>query len=115
MLSSCTRIGLSFYYGAAACTTFGYILMYDAWRIAPIRFNNVSLWPSIFIPNISACCGVRAYKTWAVGSRDEVSSVGTIEEGWKSTQVPNSCRKWHRIHIVILIHSPLYMAHSTFR
>ena len=53
MLSSCTRIGLSFYYGAAACTTFGYILMYDAWRIAPIRFDNVSLCPSIFIPNIS--------------------------------------------------------------
>ena len=53
MLSSCTRIGLLFYYGAAACATFEYILMYDAWRIAPIRFNNVSLCPSIFIPNIS--------------------------------------------------------------
>ena len=53
MLSSCTRIGISFYYGAAACTTFGFILMYDAWRVALIRFNNVSVCPSIFIPNIS--------------------------------------------------------------
>ena len=33
------------------------LFMYDvcqcAWRIAPIRLNNVSLCPSIFIPNIS--------------------------------------------------------------
>ena len=33
------------------------LFMYDrcqcAWRIAPIRFNNVSLCTSIFIPNIS--------------------------------------------------------------
>ena len=28
--SSCTRIGLQFYYGAAACAAFGYFFLYDA-------------------------------------------------------------------------------------
>ena len=44
-------------------------------------------------------------------SRNEVSSVGTNEMGMLSTQVTNYCRKWHIIHILVLIH----MAHSTFR
>ena len=35
--------------------------------------------------------------------------------GLQSIQVPNSCRKSHKIHIIILIHSPMYMAHNTFR
>ena len=30
MLLSCTRIGLPFYYGTAACATFAYFFMYDA-------------------------------------------------------------------------------------
>ena len=44
-------------------------------------------------------------------SRNEVLSVGTNEMDLQSTQVPNSCRKWHIIHILVLIH----MAHCTFR
>ena len=48
-------------------------------------------------------------------SRYEVSNVGTIEGGLQSTNVPNSGRKWHRIHILVLIHSPLYLAPGTLR
>jgi hypothetical protein len=44
-------------------------------------------------------------------SRNEVLSVWTNEMCLLSTQVPNSCRKWHIIHTIILIH----MAHCTFR
>ena len=44
-------------------------------------------------------------------SLNEVLSVRTNEMGFQSTQVPNSCRKWHRIHTLVLIH----MAHCTFR
>ena len=44
-------------------------------------------------------------------SRNEVLSVGTNEMGMLSTQVTNYCRKWHIIHILVLIH----IAHSTFR
>ena len=44
-------------------------------------------------------------------SRNEVLSVWTNEMGLLSTQVPNSCRKWHRIHTIVLIR----MAHCTFR
>ena len=53
MLSSCTRVGLPYYYGTAACATFAYFLCTMHVNIAPIRFNNVSLCPSIFISNIS--------------------------------------------------------------
>ena len=44
-------------------------------------------------------------------SLNEVLSVRTNEMGFQSTQVPNSCRKWHIIHTLVLIH----MAHCTFR
>ena len=57
MLLSCTRIGLPCYYCTAACATFRVLFMYDAglhaWHIAPVRFNNVRLCPSIFISSIS--------------------------------------------------------------
>ena len=33
----------------------------------------------------------------------------------QSTNVPNSGLKWHRIHILFLIHSPLYLAPGTLR
>ena len=52
-VSSCTRVGLPYYYGTAACATFAYFLCTMHVNIAPIRFNNVSLCPSIFISNIS--------------------------------------------------------------
>ena len=52
MLSSCTRVGLPYYYGTAACAIFAYFLCTMHVNIAPIRFNNVSLCPSIFISNI---------------------------------------------------------------
>ena len=48
-----TRIGLPFIYGAAACATVEYFLWQCVWRIAPIRFNNVSLYQLIVISNIS--------------------------------------------------------------
>ena len=35
--------------------------------------------------------------------------------GFHDTQVPNSCRKWHNIYILVLIHSPLYMSHTILR
>ncbi len=108
------------------------LFMYDrcqcAWRIAPIRFNNVSLCTSIFIPNISGLLRRPRVLNRAVGlpvgcanhytirtTRNVVTSVGTIEVGLQSTQVSNSCRKWHITHISVLIHSPLYMAYSTLR
>ena len=99
-----------------------------AWRIAPIRFNNVSLCPSIFIPNISgllrrsrvkpgpSACQLDALTTTLPAPLVmKFLSVGTIEVGLQSTHVHNSCLKWHRIHILFLIHSPLYMVHSTLR
>ena len=46
-------------------------------------------------------------------SRNEVSNVGAFEVGLHSTQVPKSFRKWHIIHILVLSHSPLYMAHMS--
>ena len=48
-------------------------------------------------------------------SRNEFSNVGAIEVGLHATQVPNSCRKWHTIYILVLIHNPLYMSHTTLR
>ena len=81
-----------------------------------------------FIYKIYQACCVRAYLTRAVGlpvwcanhyatraSRNELSNVGAIEVGFHSTQVPKSCRKWHRIHILVLSHSLLYMAQATLR
>ena len=99
-----------------------------AWRIAPIRFNNVSLYPFIFIPNMSGLLcpllwnsgslfanWVRAIHYTTRASRNEFSNVGAIEVGLHAIQVPNSCRKWHTIYILVLIHSPLYMSHTTLR
>ena len=132
MLSSCARIGLQFYHGAPARATFGYFLctmhVKFAWRIATIRFNNVSLCQLILIPNMSGLlCPLLLYPgsrfaSWmranhytTRASRNKFSNVGAIEVGLHATQVPNSCRKWHNIYILVLIHSPLYMTHTTLR
>ena len=128
MLSSRTRIRLQFYYGAAVCATFGNFFLYDvcqyAWRIASIIFNNVSLCPLILIPNMSGllcplllnpgsrfASWMRATHYTTRASRNECSTVGACS--LHATQVPNSCRKWHNIYILVLIHSPLYMSHTT--
>ena len=130
MLSSRTRIRLQFYYGAAVCATFGNFFLYDvcqyAWRIASIIFNNVSLCPLILIPNMSGllcplllnpgsrfASWMRATHYTTRASRNECSTVGACS--LHATQVPNSCRKWHNIYILVLIHSPLYMSHTTLR
>ena len=124
MLSSCTRIRLQCYYGAAAWATLWSFFLHDAcqcaWRIAPIRFNNVSLYPFIFIPNMSGLLcpllwnsgsrfanWVRAIHYTTRASRNEFSNVGAIEVGLHAIQVPNSCRKWHTVYILVLIHSSL--------
>ena len=75
-----------------------------AWRITPIRFNNVRISPLIFRPNISRLLRPRVLKPLHYptrASRDEVSNVGAIEVGLHSTQVPNSCRKSNRIFIFV--------------
>ena len=76
----------------------------SAWGITPIRFNNVSLSPLSFIPNISGLLRPRVlkpphYPTRA--SRNEVLNLGAIEVGLHSAQVPNSCRKCNRIFIFL--------------
>ena len=76
----------------------------SAWRITPIRFNNVRLSPLIFRPNISGLLRPRVLKPLHYptrASRNEGSNVGAIEVGLHSTQVPNSCRKWNRIFIFL--------------
>ena len=100
------------------------LFLYDvcqyAWRIASIRFNNVSLCPLILIPNMSGllcplllntgsrfASWMRANHYTTRASRNECSNVGPCS--LHATQVPNSCRKWHNIYILVLIHSPLYM------
>ena len=84
------------------------LFMHDAsqcaWRITPIRFNNVILSPLIFRRNISGLLRPRVLKPLHYptrASRNEVSNVGAIEVGLYSTQVPNSCRKWNRIFIFL--------------
>ena len=84
------------------------LFMHDAiqcaWRITPIRFNNVRLSPLLFRPNISGLLRSRVLKPLHYptrASRNEVSNVGGIEVGLHSTQVPNSCRKWNRIFIFL--------------
>ena len=84
------------------------LFMHDAsqcaWRITPIRFNNVRLSPLIFRPKISGLLRPRVLKPLHYptrASRNEVSNVGAIEVGLHSTQVPNSCRKWNRIFIFL--------------
>ena len=106
------------------------LFMYDvcqyAWRIASIRFNNVSLCPLILIPNMSGLlCTLLLYPgsrfaSWmranhytTRASRNECSNIGACS--LHATQVPNSCRKWHNVYILVLIHSPLYMSHTTLR
>ena len=108
------------------------LFMYDVcqyvWRIASIRFNNVSLCPLILIPNMSdLLCPLLLYPgSWFASwmranhyttraSRNECSNVGAIEVALHNTQLPNSCRKWHDVYIVVLIHSPLFMSHTTLR
>ena len=108
------------------------LFLYDvcqyAWRIASIRFNNVSICPLILIPNMSVrlyplllnpgsrfTIWMRANHYTTRASRNECSNVGAIELGLHCTQVPNSCRKWHNIYILVLIHSSLYMSHTTLR
>ena len=99
-----------------------------AWRIAPIRFNNVSLCPLICIPNVSGllcprllnpgsrlASWMRANHYTTRASRNEFSNVGAIEVGLHAKQVPNYCRKWHNIYILVLIRSPMYMSHTTLR
>ena len=84
------------------------VFMHDAsqcaWRITPIRFNNVRLSPLIFTPKISGLLRPRVLKPLHYptrASRNEVSNVEAIEVGLHSTQVPNSCRKWNRIFIFL--------------
>ena len=106
------------------------LFMYDvcqyAWRIASIRFNNVSLCPLILIPNMSGllcplflypgsrfASWMRANHYTTRASRNECSNIGACS--LHATQVPNSCRKWHNVYILVLIHSPLYMSHTTLR
>ena len=73
--------------------TFVYDASQCAWRIAPIRFNNVRLSPLICIQNISGLLRPRILKPLHFrASRNEVSNVGTIEVGLHTTQVPNSTR-----------------------
>jgi hypothetical protein len=97
-----------------------------AWRVASIRFNNVSLCPLILIPNMSGllcpfllnpgsrfASWMRANHYTTRVSRNECSKIGACS--LHATQVPNSCRKWHNIYILVLIHSPLDMSHTTFR
>ena len=96
------------------------------WRIASIRFNNVSLRPLILIPNMSGmlcplllnpgsrfASWMRANHYPSRASRNECSNIGACS--LHATQVPNSCRKWHNIYILVLIQSPLYMSHTTLR
>ena len=106
------------------------LFLYDvcqyAWRIASIRFNNVSVCPLILIPNMSVrlyplllnpgsrfASWMRASNYTTGASRNECSTVGACS--LHATQVPNSWRKWHNIYILVLIHSPLYMSHTTLR
>ena len=106
------------------------LFMYDvcqyAWRIASIRFKNVSLFPLILIPNMSGLlCSLLLYPgsrfaRWmranhytTRASRNECSNIGACS--LHATQVPNSCRKWHNVYILVLIHSPLYMSHTALR
>ena len=75
-----------------------------AWRITPIRFNNVRPSTLMFSPNISGLLRPRVLKPLHYptrASRNEVSNVGAVEVGLHSTQVPNSCRKWNRIFIFL--------------
>ena len=106
------------------------LFLYDvcqyAWRIASIIFNNVSLCPLILIPNMSGllcplllnpgsrfASWMRATHYTTRASSNECSTVGACS--LHVTQVPNYCRKWHNIYILVLIHSPLYMSHTTLR
>ena len=106
------------------------LFLYDvcqySWRIASIRFNNVSLCPLILIRNMSGllcplllnsgsrfASWIRANHYTSRVSRNECSNVGGCS--MHATQVHNSCRKWHNIYIIVLIHSPLYMSHTTLR
>ena len=88
------------------------LFMHDAnqgaWRITPIRFNNVRLSPLIFRPKISGLLRPRVLKPLHYptrASRNEVSNVGAIVVGLHSTQVPNSCRKWNSIYSYSCSHS----------
>ena len=84
------------------------LFLYDvcqyAWRIASIRFNNVSLSPLILIPNMSGllcplllnpgsrfASWMRANHYTTRASRNECSKIGACS--LHATQVPNSCRK----------------------
>ena len=113
-----------------ACATFGYFFLYNVcqyvWRIASIRFNNVSLCPLILIPNMSGllcplllkpgsrCASwMRVNHYTSHASPNECSNVGACS--LHVTKVPNACRKWHNIYILVLIHSPLYMSHTNLR
>ena len=106
------------------------LFMYDvcqyAWHIASIRLNNVSLCPLILIPNMSGLlCTLLLYPgsrfaSWmranhytTRASRNYCSKIGACS--LHATQVPNSCRRWHNVYIIVLIHSPLYMSHTTLR
>ena len=42
-------------------------------------------------------------------------NIVAIDVGLRYTQVPNSCRKWHEMYILVLIQSPLYMSHTILR
>ena len=84
------------------------LFMHDAsqcaWRITPIRLNNIRLSSLIFRPKISGLLRPRVLKPLHYptrASRNEVSNVGAIEVDLHSTQVPNSCRKWNRIFIFL--------------
>ena len=42
-------------------------------------------------------------------------NIGVIEVVLHDTQVPDSCRKWHNIYVLVLIHSQLYMSNTSLR
>ena len=66
-------------------------------------------------PGQSPCQGGCANHYTTRASRNEFSNVGAIEVGLHASQVPNSCRKWHTIYILVFIHNPLYMSDTTLR
>ena len=119
------------YNGIAACATLGYIYvggmpMCVPHSIAPpvAHYNNVSLCLLFVIPNIIGslhlcikpgppACQSDALTTTLPGPRVEVWNVGTIEVGSHSTSVPNSTRKWHSIHILVVVYNAMYMAYTT--
>ena len=81
-----------------------------------IDFNSKYVRPAVSAlikPGSRFASWMRATHYTTRASRNECSTVGACS--LHATQVPNSCRKWHNIYILVLIHNPLYMSHTTLR